>query len=384
LRRFDLIDFSNPINNSGVYQIRNKVNGKLYIGSSVNLKRRKTAHFSELKRGIHHSGKLQNSYNKYGADSFVFEVILVCQPCDVLLYEQIILDFKQTVKNGYNVSPTAGNTTGHKKTPEQIEACRERQRGVTPSAETRQLFSENMKRRMSDPVERERATRGIRGRIRSKEEIEKMIATKAENMKNSTDEDKQKRSDAVRRAWIKRRANKENMEGAKVQSTDIFSRISPGDLIVVSHKDWKTLSDVESQVVRIATESEFSHVCVVTEIRDGVPYVIEAVVPCVVVSPVTKYLKDGFYHIAIPDKPMSKDERDYGLSKVGQKYSKVQAVEGYLHMLDIGQDTSWQCSELTIAMRRMSGINLGPIATPAAVVQTALSKGYNLTFIGRD
>jgi hypothetical protein len=156
-----------------------------------------------------------------------------------------------------------------------------------------------------------------------------------------------------------------------------------GDLIAVSHKEWKTVADIESQIVRMVTESEYSHVCVVWKDENGEPHVIEAVVPQVSVSPLTKYLEDGFYHIPT-DKPMSKEEEAYGFSKVGQQYSKLEAVAGYLHLLDIGQDMRWQCSELTISMRRMSGLGLGPIATPSAVVQKALSRGYSLQFVERD
>jgi hypothetical protein len=166
--------------------------------------------------------------------------------------------------------------------------------------------------------------------------------------------------------------------------SDFKSVCHSGDLIAVSHREWKTISDVESQIVRMFTESEFSHVCVIWKDINGEPHVIEAVVPQVTVSPLTKYLDHGFYHIPMPDKPMSKEEEAYGFSKVGQAYSKVQAVEGYLHMLDIGQDVRWQCSELTISMRKMSGVSLGPIATPASVVQTALSKGYGLHFVSKE
>ena len=37
-------------NRAGVYQIRNLVNGKIYVGSSINLKQRKTSHFSKLRK----------------------------------------------------------------------------------------------------------------------------------------------------------------------------------------------------------------------------------------------------------------------------------------------------------------------------------------------
>jgi len=61
------------------------------------------------------------------------------------------MEAKSSVSLGYNVSPTAGNTTGHKKTPEQIEACRVKQTDVRPSEATRKIMSENMIARMAEP-----------------------------------------------------------------------------------------------------------------------------------------------------------------------------------------------------------------------------------------
>lgn len=157
-----------------------------------------------------------------------------------------------------------------------------------------------------------------------------------------------------------------------------------GDIIAVSHQEWNTISDIESQIVRMATESEYSHVCVVLDNDGNTPTILEAIVPSVKVNPVERYLDNGFYWIHMPDKPMVDAEREYGLSKVGQAYSKPEAIAGYLKLLNIGSDKLWQCSEITIAMRKFSGINLGPVATPAAVVQKALSKGYSLNFVERD
>ena len=53
---------------SGIYIIENKVNGKKYVGQSVNIGSRKSKHFGELKRGTHHNGYLQNAYNKHGEE----------------------------------------------------------------------------------------------------------------------------------------------------------------------------------------------------------------------------------------------------------------------------------------------------------------------------
>lgn len=59
----------------GVYKITNIVNLKFYIGSTNNLKRRYHCHYCSLRGGYHTNEYLQNSFNKYGEDSFVFEIL---------------------------------------------------------------------------------------------------------------------------------------------------------------------------------------------------------------------------------------------------------------------------------------------------------------------
>lgn len=65
--------------NSGIYVIRNTQNKKVYIGQSVDLKKRKRVHLQQLKDGIHYNSHLQNSYNKYGSTNFTFEVVDLCE-----------------------------------------------------------------------------------------------------------------------------------------------------------------------------------------------------------------------------------------------------------------------------------------------------------------
>lgn len=59
----------------GIYKIINVINNKFYVGSAVNFSRRKTRHFSELRTGKHNNSKLQNAWNKYGEQAFVFVVV---------------------------------------------------------------------------------------------------------------------------------------------------------------------------------------------------------------------------------------------------------------------------------------------------------------------
>lgn len=48
-----------------VYKIYNKINGKFYIGSSIDLGERWKSHIDELNRNVHDNFHLQNAWNKY-------------------------------------------------------------------------------------------------------------------------------------------------------------------------------------------------------------------------------------------------------------------------------------------------------------------------------
>jgi len=59
----------------GIYKITNLINKKVYIGQSERLIEREREHFYRLGRGEHNNEHLQKSFNKYGKDKFVFEII---------------------------------------------------------------------------------------------------------------------------------------------------------------------------------------------------------------------------------------------------------------------------------------------------------------------
>ena len=61
--------------NQGIYKIINVVNNKFYVGSAVNLRKRKSRHFSELRTGKHKNRHLLAAWNKYGEQAFVFVMV---------------------------------------------------------------------------------------------------------------------------------------------------------------------------------------------------------------------------------------------------------------------------------------------------------------------
>lgn len=64
---------------AGIYRITCTVNGKSYIGSSVNMLERWREHIAHLRAGAHHSIYLQRCFNKYGEDSIKFEPLAILE-----------------------------------------------------------------------------------------------------------------------------------------------------------------------------------------------------------------------------------------------------------------------------------------------------------------
>lgn len=87
-------------NEPGIYKITNLLNSKIYIGQSVKLLSRISAHKSENGGGL-----LSKAITKYGKDNFLFEVLEYCNKDDLDELEiKYISEYNSTVPNGYNIS----------------------------------------------------------------------------------------------------------------------------------------------------------------------------------------------------------------------------------------------------------------------------------------
>ncbi len=61
---------------SGIYTIINRVNGRIYIGESLDIYRRwHKEHMPQLRKNIHNNKELQNDFNEYGEENFSFEIL---------------------------------------------------------------------------------------------------------------------------------------------------------------------------------------------------------------------------------------------------------------------------------------------------------------------
>lgn len=59
----------------GVFQIKCTVNEKSLVDNSTDIESKWNRHKMELKFGNHRNKELQNDWNQYGEDKFVFEVL---------------------------------------------------------------------------------------------------------------------------------------------------------------------------------------------------------------------------------------------------------------------------------------------------------------------
>ncbi len=130
----------------GIYQIVNVANGKIYIGSSCNIWSRWLTHRWALRKGRHHSTHLQKAWNKYGADSFSFELICEVPEEKLVQTEQIFLDALQCwkVSIGYNIA-TCAEASGRNMSKETRERISQANKGKPawnkgkPCSETQKL-----------------------------------------------------------------------------------------------------------------------------------------------------------------------------------------------------------------------------------------------------
>lgn len=92
---------------AAIYAIRNRHDGKRYVGKTVNVTKRFSEHRSRLRAGVHANQHLQRAWNKYGEQAFAFEIIetvYVESPYDPVLSERE----KYWVKALHATSPEEG------------------------------------------------------------------------------------------------------------------------------------------------------------------------------------------------------------------------------------------------------------------------------------
>lgn len=101
---------------SGIYELYCECSDKRYIGSSVDILRRKNGHLKDLKEHNHCNTYLQRAWDKYGETQFVFTPLLYCDKENLIFFEQRAINIFNTTnrQHGFNICPVAGSRLGTK------------------------------------------------------------------------------------------------------------------------------------------------------------------------------------------------------------------------------------------------------------------------------
>jgi group I intron endonuclease len=166
----------------GIYALVNLQDGKIYIGSSSDIKKRVHDHLYLLRQNQHPNSHLQYAFNKYGESAFELRLLQeIAIDDELLVAEQYWLDYTRCYNHqfGYNIDPSAKRTFLSEETRAKISAGN---RGKTRSQEVRERIRATLKGRSlpeetrikmagrthSDETRKKIAEAG-RGRVRSVE-----------------------------------------------------------------------------------------------------------------------------------------------------------------------------------------------------------------------
>ena len=179
---------------SGIYYTKCSGNGKIYVGQSMNIERRWSGHLYELRHGKHVNVMLQRSFNKYGEDSFEWNIITRVPS---MALDQMEMDwikfFDCMAPKGFNLMGGGGSLHSHSaisrhkmsKNRKGIKLSPEHCRKLSKAQKNRPPMTEETKRKMSESQKKrwlgdgaEEARRKIRekstGRKHSPETLLKM------------------------------------------------------------------------------------------------------------------------------------------------------------------------------------------------------------------
>lgn len=130
----------------GIYCITNLVNGKVYIGQSVNIEKRWVHHKTTLRHNMHINKHLQSAWNKYGEQNFEFIILHECIYEDLDRYEIYYIEKYNSIENGYNL--LRGGSNGNRFTQIVIDKMKSSQAKRYSDVKAHQKLSSSIQKFM--------------------------------------------------------------------------------------------------------------------------------------------------------------------------------------------------------------------------------------------
>ncbi len=158
----------------GIYYIQNP-NGRLYIGSSMNMDHR----WGRYKRlDCKAQPAIYRSLKKYGVDAHEFSILQECSKDDLLVREQMFMDFYKPELNVAKVAACPPSAKGKKRSAETRARMSEAQRGRKHTAASKAKMSASAMGRKVTAATKAKISATQKGRVHTPEAIAKMSASK--------------------------------------------------------------------------------------------------------------------------------------------------------------------------------------------------------------
>ena len=217
----------------GIYKIKNKINGKVYIGKSINIKRRWIQHRGHFNKNNKRKSYFERSWIKYGEDNFEFSIIEIIENNNLLndrekywitYYKSNNPKYEYNVSKGgdgrsapcseetkQNISKALKGKMAGEKHPLYGKHHSKEAKEKMSIAQTGKHLTEETKRKISNAntgkhhteETKRKISEGNKGKIVSEESKKKM--SEAQKGKNLSEKHKQKLSEALKghEAWNK-------------------------------------------------------------------------------------------------------------------------------------------------------------------------------------
>ena len=227
----------------GIYGIKNKVNGKIYIGKTIkSFGDRWDCHKASLRGGYNGNKLLQEDWDNFGEENFEFIIIRECSNNENLddVNQLEIDEIKKQRDSGIIYNVLEGGDTGRKGCPLSEESKRKignknhiNMLGKKASKETKEKMSRSQKKRYSDWSDEERKEYGkiMSDRMTG---IKKPILK--EKMKNNKNSSKYTESQVREIRRLKEQENKSYKE-----ISDIVNIPSTTVYFIATYKRWKDI-----------------------------------------------------------------------------------------------------------------------------------------------
>ena len=208
----------------GIYSITNIINDKKYIGKTRGkMCARWNQHIRSLNAKKHSNIHLQNAWNKYGSENFIFNTLKECKEENLGKIEGFFIEKYNTVKNGYNIEePTVeGGKRVNILTKQKLSlytGIKNSQFGKKRSKEQREKISHTLKGHAVSDITREKISSANKGKIRSNSTREKIV----ENLKKRSPV-----SEETKRKLSISNIGKKVSEETKNKISETFKRLEP-------------------------------------------------------------------------------------------------------------------------------------------------------------